>query len=720
MKDRKRGGARPGAIGAGSPSPKPQLSGEPEQPAGWYTGRRSYGLPIVLLLCALTLLVYANSFRVPMILDSQGLLLQDPRIRAATGENLTLILKHTYWWPLGEAGLYRPLTTLSYLFNYAVLGDGEQPAGYHRVNLALHVINVLLVFAVGRKLLGRLEPAALLAALWAVHPASTESVTNIVGRPELLAAMATLGGFLMYLRSKNTTGMARVAWLAGLAAVTTAGVCSKESAVMIAGVIALYELAGMGRRRWSDLLFGCVALGMPVAGMLLLRASVLAGSAPAEFPFTDNPIAHAGFWTGRLTALQVVAQYLVQAVWPWRLSVDYSYAQIPPVTGSAGIWILVAAALLAAAFVGLRRWNRTAFFLAGFALMLLLPTSNLLFPIGTIRADRFLYLPAAGLLGCVVMAAYGLGSRVRWPLVAPALILIMTAGFAVRTWQRNAEWRDEVSLAGSDVRTSPHSFKLHLLLATSMFAADPSHANIDRVVEEADRSLAVLNGLPDLRDAAEAYYFGGVAYFTKGDRFQAAGAGDAGSSFRWSRELLERCIRINNAYQRQREAKYGKLAPGVVARTKPAAFLQLSMADQRLGDMAGALRAAHEAQRLAPQDSRMYRQVANLFLMLDQGDEAAVAFTEGMLITSDLSLRSDLLRLYGSSSDPANCTLVPGSNGPSINAQCPIVREHFCAAAPAVLTALMDMGRRQEALETKQTFMLDYQCLPGPLNAVLP
>lgn len=116
----------------------------------------------------------------------------------------------------------------------------------------------------------------------------------------------------------------------------------------------------------------------------------------------------------------------------------------------------------------------------------------------------------------------------------------------------------------------------------------------------------------------------------------------------------------------------------------------------------------------------MYRQMADLFLMQQQGDEAAVALTEGMLITSDLSLRWDLVRLYGSSTDPANCTLVPGSNGPAINAQCPIVREHFCAAAPAVLTALRDMGRRTEALQTKQTFMFDYQCLPGPLNAVLP
>ena len=270
--------------------------------------------------------------------------------------------------------------------------------------------NVLLVFAVGRRLLGRIGPSALLAALWAVHPASTESVTNIIGRSDLLAAMATLSGFLMYVKSTQTAGPRRIAWLAGLGMVTAAGVYSKESAVMIIGVIALYELAWPGRRRWFDLLFGFVATGIPIAGMLLQRASVLAGSPPAEFPFTDNPIADADFWTGRLTALKVVAYYLAQAVWPWRLSIDYSYSQIPLVSGSAGDWVLLVATLLAAAvWVGLWRWNRTAFFLAGFALIVFLPTSNLLFPIGTIRADRFLYLPAAGLLGCVVMARVRVG-----------------------------------------------------------------------------------------------------------------------------------------------------------------------------------------------------------------------------------------------------------------------------------------------------------------------
>src|SRR5262249_43275232 len=74
-----------------------------------------------IVLAAITMLAFSNSFSAGFTLDNKGLILEDPRIRELTGENISLILQHSYWWPRGEAGLYRPLTTLSYLFNYAVL-----------------------------------------------------------------------------------------------------------------------------------------------------------------------------------------------------------------------------------------------------------------------------------------------------------------------------------------------------------------------------------------------------------------------------------------------------------------------------------------------------------------------------------------------------------------------------------------------------------------------
>ena len=103
-------------------------------------------------LCAIALLAYADSFGAGFAHDSTELVLKDPRIRAATSENLDLILHNDYWFLNYSSGLYRPVTTASFLLNYAILGDGESAAGYHWVNFLLHLGNVWLVFALARRL----------------------------------------------------------------------------------------------------------------------------------------------------------------------------------------------------------------------------------------------------------------------------------------------------------------------------------------------------------------------------------------------------------------------------------------------------------------------------------------------------------------------------------------------------------------------------------------
>ncbi len=129
---------------------------DPEQSRRWLA---------IFCLLPVTLLAYANSFQCGFVFDNRLLLLGNRRIQKATPENLALIFNHSYWWPIGEAGLYRPLTTLSFLFNYAILGNAENPAGYHWVNFLMHAGNVLLVFALARRLVREFWPSFLIAAV---------------------------------------------------------------------------------------------------------------------------------------------------------------------------------------------------------------------------------------------------------------------------------------------------------------------------------------------------------------------------------------------------------------------------------------------------------------------------------------------------------------------------------------------------------------------------
>jgi O-antigen ligase len=139
----------------------------------------------------------------------------------------------------------------------------------------------------------------LIAGLWTVHPVLTESVTNIIGRSDLLAAAALLSGFLFYLKSTESKGWTRVAWLAGLTITTAVGVFSKESAVAILGVIALFEVTWWkDRRQLRGLVLGCVAIAPAFLALFYQRSMVLSGSDVPALSFVDNPLVGAHFFNG--------------------------------------------------------------------------------------------------------------------------------------------------------------------------------------------------------------------------------------------------------------------------------------------------------------------------------------------------------------------------------------------------------------------------------------
>jgi len=583
---------------------KGEQRGKPEAPAAPPQIRGH--LLVLLILAAWAFLAFSNGFQAGFILDNKSLLL-DPRIRQATPENVALIFGHTYWWPIGEAGLYRPFTTLSYLLNYAVIGEAAEPGGYHWINLLLHIGNVWLAYAIALRLTHRFRPAVFTAALWAVHPLLTESVTNIVGRADLLAGLGVLAGLLLYLKAKDASGWQRVFWLAGLAMATTVGVFSKESAVAILPIIALYELTWFKERRpgWT-FVFGCVAALAPIGGMLYARSAVLAASSPAEFPFTDNPIVGAGWWTGRFTAVRTIADYLLLTIWPAKLSSDYSFNQIPLARGSVADWLACGVVLAIAAAVVLNySANRLLFFLAGFAFLNFLPASNLLFPIGTIMAGRLFYLPSLGVLGCLVFLIYKIAPDAR---VTAAFLCVAGLGFALRTSARNRDWQNKLTIATADVRVSPNSFKLHQLLASALFESDPSHSNIDQVIAEQRKSLRILDSLPPDRNWAEPFRMAGYYDLVKSS--QSRGPADA-KLYQDAIQALRQAISIEQAHH--------------VNDTDSQVYLLLSVAYLESGDADKALASADHACIIDPLNLQIYRQLSDIFITQDRQTEAEAA-----------------------------------------------------------------------------------------------
>ncbi|MEK7767234.1 MAG: DUF1736 domain-containing protein, partial [bacterium] len=140
----------------------------------------------------------------------------------------------------------------------------------------------------------------------------------------------------------------------------------------------------------------------------ILRRRALGTLEPPAWTEYDNIAGAAPAIDRILTATAALGRHLGLLVWPARLSADYSYHQIPLVTSPAepavGLTALAAAGV--AAYAWRRRRDRPE---AGLGLLLFAityaPVSNFLFPIGTLVAERLLYVPSIGF--CLFTVAVG-------------------------------------------------------------------------------------------------------------------------------------------------------------------------------------------------------------------------------------------------------------------------------------------------------------------------
>ncbi len=679
----------------------------------------------ILAVWAFTLLAYSNSFRDGLTLDNVAAIVKDSRVHAFTSQNLHLILSEELWYNSSTTGLYRPLTTFSYLLNYTVLGNGEHLAGYHLVNLTLHAANIGLVYLLGLLILEETALAWALAALWGLHPLLTESVTNIVGRADLLAAFGILAGLLCHVQGARAAGRRKAWWVAGVAVAATIGLFSKESAAVLPAVLLAYDLAWLRAARWRDRWPGYAALVPPFALFFSLRAEMLSRHFVGLVPFVDNPLMGADFWTARLTALKVIGKYLWLFFWPSRLSADYSYNAVPLfgwqwmrwADAQAVVALAVCLAAVALAIYSYRRSKPVCFFVALFVVALA-PVANLVMLIGTIMAERFLYLPSIGLVGCVVVALHAASRRLsaRWsgaPRAAGVLVVLLCVACAARAYVRNFDWFDELSLGRSAVRACPDSFKAHFLLASSLLDAGPSH--LDQAIGELDRTLAIVASLSDEQGAARPYELTAIGYRMKGDSLMPGAAGDPAKpdspSANWYRKalaLLERGETIDRAETQRTRAlnlEYGKRVDPI---GRIPLYLELGRIYIRLDEPEKALEALARG-RARRADAEFSEEMAHARRVMGDPGEAAVALLEGLVLDpASVKLASDLVQLYRQTA-PGSCAIRSG-DAPSINLDCPLVRGQLCSASRNIALSYRQSGQTAKAGTTTRTALAELGC----------
>src|SRR5262245_19489163 len=345
-----------------------------------------------LLVLVAVVAIYVQSLGGPFLWDDRLLVLDAPLVQH--GGSLRAFLTSPFWTGgashTGSTSYYRPLAAYGLFLDRTL--HGENPAGYHLTNVALHALNSLALFALLRKYRVRPLVSGLVATGWALQPRLAEAAAWISGRTDLLAAFFTFSALYVWGSSPPPgTSRRRALRRIGAALLVGAGLLGKESAIAGALAIAAGEWFASTEVKADKRALETLGKLAPVLGVVVLY-SVLRLAMVGLGGTTDELVA-----VGRIrTILEAVGTYAAMLVDVWRPRSIIGRVGAPDLGAlAAGVAALLLVAVL---FRYRSRLDReTATGLATF-FGALVPVLHIVpIPLLTLTADRFLYLPTAGL-----------------------------------------------------------------------------------------------------------------------------------------------------------------------------------------------------------------------------------------------------------------------------------------------------------------------------------
>ena len=428
------------------------------------------GLAMVLILATLA---YAPGLPGPWLFDDTTNILQNAPLRVES------LAPDGLWraaWSLESGPLKRPVAYLSFALNHYFAGGYSAPA-FKATNLAVHLINVLLVYGLARRLAGagtqdatqRRRMALLTAAVFALHPLALSPVLYVVQRMASLSTLFVLAALLCLLRARQAisdflrqsnrgaalTGICL--WLSAGVLLAVIGLFTKENAALLALLYPLTDrvlypqapywrwLGHPGRRGRVTRIALWVTFGLCAA---FLAWKVAPGYAARPFTLLERQLTEARvlwFYLGLFALPRIDAFGLYHDDIALSTSLLSPLTTLPALLGIAGlVWL------------GFRLLRRTP--LAGFAILWFLAghlMESTLIPLEIAHEHRN-YLPMVGL--CVGVGWALARVTARMPQRAGAATLVVVFGVlgattALRAW----EWGESDRFYRYQVEHHPES-----------------------------------------------------------------------------------------------------------------------------------------------------------------------------------------------------------------------------------------------------------------------
>ncbi len=442
---------------------------------------------LMLLMAGVATVIFAVHWPVlharAISFDDSQTFLHNPRIQNPSWESVRMFFTEVTG-PRYVEGYYRPLTLTTLMLDRANAGSAEDFLPYHRTSLTLHVLCTALLIVLCYQLFGQPLVAAMVGLLFGLHPLTVEPVAWVMERKTVLAACFAFACLCAYVQYANR---GRRAWFALSVLFYLLSLLSKPTGTPLPLMMLLIDYWPMRR-----------LTGRAVAEKIPFF--VLAVAFAALTYFTEHKVNDLTWPIAQfpLRACWLIMFYLGKVLVPINLSSVYTLPTPLAITNPVVLAGVVGSVALAAALFVSRRWTPAVWVGLVIFVLGLAPTLGLVRYSWVAASDKYVYLPAVGL---VLILAWLL-NRLWAPGQAPAsrrtltvvLVLAAACSMAVGTRRYISQWETSEKLHQYMLKLAPDSPQAHYEVAGDLRmqalrdAAQPDQTLLDKAIAHYEKA----------------------------------------------------------------------------------------------------------------------------------------------------------------------------------------------------------------------------------------
>ncbi len=443
-----------------------------------------------LLLFAASFAVYINIIvSGTFVFDDHLMIEGNPSIRSL--ESISSMF-FTNVWGFGSgwvSNYYRPFIHILHTITYSLFG--LHPSAFHALNVTMHGLASLSVFFLLRQIMSNgnfdrskvsfFSGSFVASLLFALHPIHTEAVAWASGINEVSYCLFYVTSLYLYGKYRSERPSHIVIYLLSLICFLCS-LFSKEQAVTFPIILVSYDLFIMketftkARLRRLVLEYGGYAVVLSI--YFLFRLYALGFVIPRTS--TGQGQLHISAWQGVISVFPLFMTYIEKLFFPVNLNAWYvnSYGSLYDPTVLLSLLFFVLFLLLS---IAAYKKNRIAFFGLLLIVVPLTPALYVKALQGATMAERYLYLPSAGLsLLVAVSFEWTIAHALRWRRLINAFLITVLFLFATGTFERNFVWKNDYNLWADTVKKAPGAALAH----NGYGAALASRGRYDEAIKE--------------------------------------------------------------------------------------------------------------------------------------------------------------------------------------------------------------------------------------------